>query len=466
MKKFTTALFLCLISFCFLITGCSKAKFDMPQNYTEVSSNGGFVVGAGNYMYFANTFNSKANLTSKADNSGDGSSHRAIKMVEVLREGDHTGWFDIKKQDDKIEYNNVINKIAGFECSNMFVVGKNLYFTTPNVHKNKSNEYNFKLTTLFKIKLDGSDLKEVYTTESENAKFYLQGTSKKTILIFDNSKIKQVDASSGETKTTVVAEDVENVVFPEKLEQDIAWLYYTSTKSEEALLGGNVLKKVSLTTLEKHEVYAPVGETIKILAYEDGRLFYTKSGKETTKGLYTTNFESSSMPSSPIRTLTTGLEDETDIAFITADDGRSAFVFMYDNNLYIQFLSATSQAQAKKISTEETTLQFFNGTYVYYSTENGIYRVSVINAYNNIQNSEEIEVQQISNQKNITNNAMDFDGKYVYFFASQEGQESENKYLFRADVTASQGANAECIAELLEEDVIEEGEETEEETEE
>ncbi|MBQ9786108.1 MAG: hypothetical protein IJW25_01420, partial [Clostridia bacterium] len=117
--------------------------------------------------------------------------------------------------------------------------------------------------------------------------------------------------------------------------------------------------------------------------------------------------------------------------------------------LYIQQISATNDAQAVVITTDSVTLQFVNGSYVYYSTDSGIYRYSVLSE----------ETQQISDMKDIEKTVMDFDGRYVYFFAKGEGQETETKYLYRADCFIE--AEEECIAELLEEDMANE-EETEE----
>ncbi len=458
MKKFTTIIFMLLISFCFVLTGCGGTNLKMPENYTNVSSNGGFVVGAGNYMYFSNAYKSNSDIQSKSENDGNGVAQHSLKRTALDTTNQNQTWLNIKKQDEQISHENVLNKIAGYQTSNMYVVGEYLYFTSPNVHKNKSNEHDFTLHTLFKIKLDGTGLKEIYTTETNLAKFYLQGATNKTILIFDNGKIKQVNVSANSTSVDLIASDVENVVFPSNAEEDIAWLYYTSNKPENSLFAGNILNKVSLQTKEVKQVYAPVNETIKIVAYENGRLFYIKSGIESTKGLYSTDF-SSSMPTAPHRTLTDGIEDESNILFISADAGRSAFVFIYNNNLYVQLLSANNQSQARKISTAETTIQFYNGTYVYYSTEAGIYRFSVLDAYNAITSSgETISTKQISDQADTLQDAMDFDGRYVYFFAKGEGQETETKYLYRAD-TMIEEKNAECIAELLEQDIPEEEEE-------
>lgn len=459
MKKFTTIIFMLLISFCFVLTGCGGTNLKMPENHSNVSSNGGFVVGAGNYMYFANAYKSNSDISAKSENDGEGVAQHSIKRVELDTSNQYNTWFKIKKQEEKISYENVLNKIAGYQTANMYVVGDYLYFTSPNVHKNKSNEHDFTLHTLFKIKLDGTGLQEIYTTETNSAKFYLQGSEAKTILIFDGDKIKQVNVSANSTSVDLIASNVENVVFPSNAEQDIAWLYYTSNRAEDSLFSGNILNKVSLQTKEVEQVYAPVNETIKIVAYENGRLFYIKSGIESTKGLYSTNF-SSSMPTTPHRTLTDGIENESDILFITADAGRSAFVFIYNNNLYVQLLSANNQSQARKVSTAETTIQFYNGTYVYYSTDAGVYRFSILDAYNAITSSSEtISTKQISDQANILADDMDFDGRYVYFFAKGDGQETETKYLYRAD-TMLEEKNSECIAELLEQDIPEEEEET------
>lgn len=448
MKKITTVLFMLLISLCFVLTGCNGSNLTMPQNYENPVSNGGFIVSAGNYVYFANTFKGYSSLTTKADNDGKNVAENSLKRLEISTSNK---WFNlVKDEEQNFNYENVVNKIAGYETSNMYVVNDYLYFTSPNVHKNKENAYEFELSTLFRIKLDGSGLTEILTTQTNDAKFYL--TKNKQLLIYDDGKIEALDLKNNKTSTKTLVSDVESVVFPREEEQDVAWLYYTTARDEEDLFTGNILNKLSIETGEvKEEILKVAGETITLIAQDYGRLFYLRKGGNAD-GLYSNDF-SSSNSAVRHRTLTDGISDGTDLAFIKCNNlDNNSFVFIYNNNLYVQLISATNDSQAIKITKDTTTIQFINGSYVYYSTSNGIYRYSILDK----------QEQQISDVADMSETVMDFDGRYVYFFAKPEGQESETKYLFRADCFSSD-IKTECIAEIAEDDIVEETEISEEE---
>lgn len=461
MKKLTTIIFMLLISFCFVLTGCGTEPLTMPANYSNPVSNGGFIVGAGNYMYFANAYKSYSNLKEASDNEGENVAQYSLKRVELKTEYQNRTWFDIAlNEEDKIKYENVTNKITGYETENMFVVKDYLYFTSPNVHKNKQNEHEFNLSTLFRIKLDGTGLKEIYTTKTATPKFYLEGEDEKNLLIYDDSKIMSVDVENNSTEVKTLVEDVTDVEFPNAQEQTIAWLYYTTNRDEESQFTGNILNKISLETEEIVEnVSARAGETISIIAQDYGKLFYTKTGG-TQDGLFSNDFSSGSNSEKLHRTLTEGISDKSTFMYIKCENSeKDAFMFIYKDNLYIQLMSATNDSQAQKITSGTTIIQFSAGSYVYYTVNSAIYRYSVI---------DRVE-KQISDKANINTELMDFDGRYVYFFATLDKEEgegdtegAETSYLFRADAFATEEMKTECIAELAEEDIKEEDGETQE----
>ena len=65
--------------------------------------------------------------------------------------------------------------------------------------------------------------------------------------------------------------------------------------------------------------------------------------------------------------------------------------------------------------------------YVYFLTENGIYRVSYKNS----------NIQKISSKTDVKTNVFDYDGRNIYFFSKTETKEGEeaddNYYMFTAD---------------------------------
>ncbi len=464
MKKFTFAVLTILVSFCFILSGCSKAPLTMPQNCNVVYSNGGFVVGVDNYLYFGNAYKAYSDLKEKSDNEGEGVKDKALNLNRVELNNDAQKSLKLD-EDEKANYENVISKIAGYDTSNMFVVGENLYFTSPNVHKNASkdkdkyNTYEFNLKTLFKIKLDGSGLKEIYTTEKDGSKFCLTGGEKPTLLIYDNEKIMQVKCYEGATKTETLAEKVKSTVFPYENGVDFVDVYFTADREEDDQLTGDLVKKLNIKTGEITAVnnMTAYKETITLISYNGERLFYTRTGgAENRKGLFSNDFSTGSSEQKQ-RYDTSSFSATSKIYLIKAEEylTEDIFVFEYNNKIYIQKVSADNDAASKQITTDKSTIAFVDGTYVYYTTENGIYRVSVLG---------DNTVTQISDNKDFQSGALDFDGRYVYFYAKAENDTTSTKYLYRADTfTAEAGSiKTECIAELLKADTKQEEKTTEE----
>lgn len=464
MKKFTFAVLTILVSFCFILSGCSKAPLTMPQNCNVVYSNGGFVVGVDNYLYFGNAYKAYSDLKEKSDNEGKGVKDKALNLNRVELNNDDKKSLKLD-ENEKANYENVISKIAGYDTSNMFVVGENLYFTSPNVHKNASkdkdkyNTYEFNLNTLFKIKLDGSGLKEIYTTEKDGSKFCLTGGEKPTLLIYDNEKIMQVKCYEGATKTETLAEKVKSTVFPYENGVDFVDVYFTADREEDDQLTGDLVKKLNIKTGEITAVnnMTAYKETITLISYNGERLFYTRTGgAENRKGLFSNDFSTGSSEQKQ-RYDTSSFSATSKIYLIKAEEylTEDIFVFEYNNKIYIQKVSADNDAASKQITTDKSTIAFVDGTYVYYTTENGIYRVSVLG---------DNTVTQISDNKDFQSGALDFDGRYVYFYAKAENDTTSTKYLYRADTfTAEAGSiKTECIAELLKADTKQEEKTTEE----
>lgn len=462
MKKFTFAVLTILVSFCFILSGCSKAPLTMPQNCNVVYSNGGFVVGVDNYLYFGNAYKAYSDLKEKSDNEGEGVKDKALNLNRVELNNDDKKSLKLD-EDEKANYENVISKIAGYDTSNMFVVGENLYFTSPNVHKNASkdkdkyNTYEFNLNTLFKIKLDGSGLKEIYTTEKDGSKFCLTGGEKPTLLIYDNEKIMQVKCYEGATKVETLAEKAKSTVFPYENGVDFVDVYFTADREEDDQLTGDLVKKLNIKTGELTDVrnMAQYKETITLISYNGERLFYTRTGGVVSNrvGLFSNDFSTDSSEKQQ-RYETSDFSATSKIYLIKAGEysGDDKFVFVYNDNIFVQNINDSNY---KKITTEKSSIAFVDGTYVYYTTENGIYRVSVLG---------DNKITQISDITDFETSALDFDGRYVYFYSKAENDTTGTKYLYRADISTAEAGSikTECIAELLKADTEQEEKTTEE----
>jgi len=339
-----------------------------------------------------------------------------------------------------------------------------LYFTTPNVHKNDSKEddqygkYQLELTTLFRIKLDGTGLKELYTTKTATALIYLAKLDgKQNVLIFDDSKLLRINVSNNSVAVqNLVDEGVVSVVFPNKAEAELTNIYFTKNRAEGDTFTGNKLARYNFSTNAQEDVsgYSNNGETTTLVSYDGNVLFYTRTGKGQD-ALYSNDF-SAGAGSEVLHKY--HIEGISTTSYVTIIDGNgeydiNAFVYEYGDNIYLQDMGAHADNPDDRIVSEKADIVFVDGTYVYYTTENGIFRISALTK----------QTEQITDTQGFEAGKVDFDGEYVYYFAKPENVKSETKYLYRAVVENGGEIKAECIAEILADDISEEKPETEEE---
>lgn len=453
MKKFSTIIFGLLMGVCFIFTGCSSSNLAMPKDVQNVSSNGGFVVNVDNYMYFSNAFKSYKDLSTESDNKGSGVAQHSLQRAEVEINSANKPVLKLN-ENEKVDYQKVTNKIAGFETSNIFAVNNYLYFTTPNIQQNDKKgenfgDYQFDLISLYRVKLDGSGLKEVYTSETASAKFYLSGGENKKIFIYDEQKLLVVNAESGSTSTKTLISDVKQVVFPKTQDVELANIYYVVARDDA--FTGDVLKKLNISNYETSEVsgYKVNNETLTLVSYDGTNLFY-KRKKDSVEILYSNDFSKSGTSSQKIQKYEVSqFNNNSKIYVINSEEyDLNCFVYEYKNKIFVHDMEVGSDEGSEVLVSESSKIAFVDGTYVYYTTENGIFRVSALTK----------KIQQISDVKTFSQDYIDYDDFYVYFFAEVENSESKTKYLFRADLKSIQSdvIKTEVVGELLEEDIVEE----------
>ena len=113
--------------------------------------------------------------------------------------------------------------------------------------------------------------------------------------------------------------------------------------------------------------------------------------------------------------------------------------------IFLATKTETAMASYQILVDEDAYIEYVDGDYVYYSTENGLYRISY----------KDKDVQTVAEQKNIKQGSCDIAGEYIYFYAKLDTNTTENYYAFRANIkTAELGRpKFECIATVLEEDL-------------
>ena len=435
--KYVLALVLCL---CFVLVGCTP-KLEMPKG--NIDSNGGSVVMVGDYVYYANTFVDYSSLSGNA-NEDKTTNQNALYRVKTDEFG-----YTTRDDDDFIEnIEKVTTKISGFNNSNMFVVGNYLYFTSPNAHKNKKGEDLFKLTTLFRVKLDGTGRQEILSTETTQGKFFLVTEETPYLLVFDNSKIIKLTIGDKLGKIETLVSDVLDVVFPINYGKLDAF-YYTTDISEQdktAGLSGNYLHKFDLTNNNQSLISRNERETISLVAFEDGKLYYKRLDAETKDSLYYSNtmqetFENGEKVLTAVGE-TTSKDSTTDVISKFSIINEDNYVFEYNKKIMLN-------TETTPLVNEEAKIEKIYGDYVYYSTSKGLFRISY----------KDKKVQTVAEISNIKQGegAVDIAGEYVYFYAKTANNSTDTYYCHRANnkIIEDGRTKVECIAEVLDEDIKE-----------
>ena len=435
--KYVLALVLCL---CYVLVGCTP-KLEMPKG--NIDSNGGSVVMVGDYVYYANTFVDYSSLSGNA-NEDKTTNQNALYRVKTDEFG-----YTTRDDDDFIEnIEKVTTKISGFNNSNMFVVGNYLYFTSPNAHKNKKGEDLFKLTTLFRVKLDGTNRQEILSTETTQGKLFLVTEETPYLLVFDNNKIIKLTIGDKLGKIETLVSDVLDVVFPTNYGKLDAF-YYTTDISEQdktAGLSGNYLHKFDLTNNNQSLISRNERETISLVAFEDGKLYYKRLDAETKDSLYYSNtmqetFENGEKVLTAVGE-TTSKDSTTDVISKFSIINEDNYVFEYNKKIMLN-------TETTPLVNEEAKIEKIYGDYVYYSTSKGLFRISY----------KDKKVQTVAEISNIKQGegAVDIAGEYVYFYAKTANNSTDTYYCHRANnkIIEDGRTKVECIAEVLDEDIKE-----------
>ena len=430
MKKRIKYIFALLLCLCFVLSGCST-NLEMPKG--EIDSQGGSVVCIGNYIYYANTFVDYTSLSGNA-NTDSTTKQNALYRLKTDDYGNTT------KDDDELIENieKVKDKIAGFNNSNMFIVGDYLYFTSPNTHKDKEGGDLFNLTTLFRIKLDGSNFKEILSTKSTQGDFYLVTGETPYLLIYDNEEISKLELKEKLSSAKVLASDVKSTVFPKEY-GTLDYVYYTKDISEEnqnAGLSGNKLFKLNTKTGESVEIQRTEQETLTLVAYEFGNLYYKKL-KDGLTYYYSNSFvagESEKQLTYINETSSSSISDFTPI-------NKDNYVFKWSSKIML------NNNLGGALVDKDATIELVYGDYVYYSTSDGIYRISY----------KDKNEQTVIKQENIKQGAMEIAGEYLYYYAQTTNNSTNTYYCHRANnkIIEDGRTSAECIAEVLADDITE-----------
>lgn len=281
MKKF-----LCLVlalGLALSLAACSTGWKSTVTDYSgEVSSNGGFAVVKGDYVYFINGVESNT-----ADNTYGTPVKGALLRTKVA---------DLGKDNAASEV--VIPRLVLTESvgsgSGFYIYGDYVYYTSPSTQKDKTGTVQNSSLVYMRTKLDGTDTTEITTVDSLTSDYRYVQNGENVYLVLnttdedDNNVLISYDATK---KNTVIAQSntVQNYVFSDDIAK--TYCYYVETAYNEELKEDesfqNIVKFDFTKSVEDEEVVlkgddGTQGSTFSLIKDTGNEVYYSKTSVDTT----------------------------------------------------------------------------------------------------------------------------------------------------------------------------------------
>lgn len=464
-SKIMLAFVILLVAGVGVFAGCSPRLSGGPNKDDAVTSNGGLVVQKGDYLYFVNGYvdsSSSDNAYGKAD---QGAIYRA-KLENNKLTYDEDG--------NLLNYDILVPKVAGFDKTNLYIFGNDLYYSTPNTEKDSTTgNVDEKLLDFYKIGLDGENNTRIYKSEvsSDNIEFGFYKYDKVYLTVYDTEKIVVIDCDS--KNKTVISENVTSFVKPNvesenpKNTQQIDYnFYYTRKANDDEKIDGNKVCYFSLS--EKQEKIAENTQndktyTLKQLSAsfvsgDNSYVMYTYS-QNSTEFYFASKIVDGKIDFSSEEKLVAKKQDNE--VFLYTDTAMNSKVGVLTTNSsgYLTLITMKNAYEEDVVSFSKlgkmTILKVVGNKVFYYNDSNQMFVVSLSGASNN-----ELTAKQLTNSDDTYDfsKSVKFDnsGDYVYIFKSYTGNEDSDGnsqtglYLVRFNYNAETVTN-ELVGKLLQE---------------
>jgi len=264
-----------------------------PETTLSVSGNGGPAVSVGGYLFFAGNFIARSeiqyrqnehNRLSHNDRANYGAIYR-VRLNEFGRPDYDNSWLaedgELRHNDDILNAEHygaawntrardmhvVVPKIAGFEEAAIWVFGDYLIYTSPNNLMNRQGQLNSALTDFFRVRLDGSGHRRLFTTSTANLTQdhwtvgWANGQS--FLIVNDGGRLVHVGVSRNPGRVTELASEVQSVAMPRVTSYFessnitnhkgfggvMSYVYWTEARDEDEQdrgIQGNILRRAPL----------------------------------------------------------------------------------------------------------------------------------------------------------------------------------------------------------------------------
>ena len=443
MKKKSFIIVLLLLCVTFVFASCSKPIFkDGPDSNAQVIGNGGMAVIKGEYLYFTNSFTSQEDVTVGANKYGKDEPISAIYRTKLTN-----GNITLDENGNPVGAELMVKQIGGFEQTNLYIVGDYLYYVTPKTLNDADKNAITGLLSFNRIKLDGSEQKEVYSTNQEASDYSIaySGTTAYIFINIDNN-ITLVTCDK-KIKTSTFAEGVSEIILPSgELASDFdKTVFYTKAVSinDDGQLSGNKIMRKGIN--DKDEQVALLnGQTFTLIANKNDRLYYTVDSI-----LYSNNFNG--------KLTQYGYNTYSNYTILDDNNGvDKGVIATYDSTDYnsIVLLNDVEVSPIKLITdgiTDSQTYTIITTTAndVIYYVDNKVYKKNIYD------DSTAIYVGEF-NLTIDSNTYIDCDGERIFYFSQVE--ESNKTYYYLHIANLIQDSEGQFIGVLHQDDILDEDE--------
>ena len=262
-----------LATFCLALTvlvmaSCSNIHLsEMPNTQDTVYGNGGVSVTKGDYIYFVNSYTSYSGLGKNDNNNGE------VTVGAIYRTKLENGKIKTDSDDNVLNCEMVVSKIAGYEYTNLHIFDDYIYYATPNMDYAKDGTLNTSAVDFCRTKLDGTNTQIIYTAKDYNSsssyEVYKIGSSV-YLVVFEKDKLVKVEIASHIKSAVTLVSNVTSAKFPQistyvysdnvGITGTQGYVYYTRDINKEqdgaydtSGITGNVLGRVFITDGSKTE---------------------------------------------------------------------------------------------------------------------------------------------------------------------------------------------------------------------
>ena len=415
-----------------VLVGCATVSdvIDPATNksvyFEEITNYGGSAMQIGDYLYYGNTYTavSDAQNFDYAGASREGYLGRINLSDGVTSDG--------KAPSGTLE--NVNGKLAGYNNQYMFAYQNYLYFTSANEHKDSSNKNYYDRVSVFRVKFNGDDMSELFTTRFDSSSFIkaVEGsdgngyivtyseTEDRNLASTSQNKIYDVSVMKiGDSlgKHEVVAKNVTSAVVDEGKDSKNKNLFYT--KASEKGQSTTEVYSLDLATGKSTKIETRPGSSTTLIAKTNDQLFYSYNYRSSGNEVYKTALNDFSEN----ELMVIGAETDKFYAYTSISKvypvakGNTLFegyIFVGDSSL-MYYNNRTESVTRLLASSGFTDILFVEGDYIYYSTSTEIGRISF---KPNAQG--EYTSQTLVTMTSIVSGKYAYANGYIYFYAKYE----------------------------------------------